>query len=39
MVDAKKTPGAGTSNGASERFQSLVKSYEERDTPKRWRHY
>ena len=39
-VDVKETPlRAGTSSGASERFQSLVKSYEERGTPKSWRHY
>ena len=38
-VDVKETPRAGTSSAASEHFQSLVKSYEERGTPMRWRHY
>ena len=39
MGDVKEftTPRVGTS--ASEHVQSILKSYEEGDTPKRWRHY
>ena len=35
--DATTTPRAAPRS--SERFRSIVESYEERDTPKRWQHY
>ena len=38
-ADVKETPRAGTSSAASERFQTLVRSFEEKGTPTRWRHY